>query len=125
MAKPFYERTGKFYVETVAGLVDATEEPWELKSRTTPDNLCDNFHLGDCDNKGIYYTDDFWAMTFYCDKHFQASVADGSFKLIPEVWEVRANRRYMGRSQTDNEAVVRQNLNIPATSKLTFKKVSK
>lgn len=132
MAKPKKSdtiHTGKFYIECGIG-EDAYQEPWELITQKSDTNLCDQEADGDCDKEGIYYTDADWSQTYYCGKHFAGQVADGIFKLIPEVWEVGGiakdkSEQILGHFKSDNEAQIRHAFGIPPEVKLVVRKVGK
>ena len=82
-----YKHTGKFYIEVSE--YDIDNEVWEaITTRNPESNLCDlqptplGNDYGDCDNSNIYITDDAWAMTHYCPKHFKQTIEKGHFEQV-------------------------------------------
>ena len=79
-----YTNTNKFYYE-VSELEDnettIDECKWQLISKESDENLCDFKSDNECVGN-TYFTDDSWAITHYCTKHFNNQVADGIFKEV-------------------------------------------
>lgn len=57
------------------------ESAWGLMYVDSDENLCDNQSDGTCVGKR-YYTDTAWAITHWCQKHFDELVRDGTFVEI-------------------------------------------
>lgn len=72
-----YHQTGKQYIEQAQ---DNYDEPWALMYTISTTNLCDMQNDECKGNK--FYTDADWAITHWCEKHFNNAVADGTFKEV-------------------------------------------
>lgn len=77
-----YTLTGKYYYEPSVVDEENTieEEKFELITTKSDKNLCD-MQNDEC--KGdTYYTDQSWAITHWCEYHFNENVKKGIFKEL-------------------------------------------
>ncbi len=73
--------TGRYFYEKIeleeSGMT-LEECTWQLMTKSSDENICDQHMSGRCRGM-IYYTDDKWAMTYYCMKHISDYIKDGTF----------------------------------------------